>query len=185
MKYEEEIELVRKVKDGDLKAFEELVRSYQRRIYVAIYRMVHNVSDTEDLVQDTFIRAFHSIGSFNEKYHFSTWIYRIAMNLSINHLKKQTTKSVSLDSLPPRLVVDKTTNPVNKANESILKEKIKSALEQLPSEQKAVFILRTYEEFSYEEIARTLNISIGTVMSRLSRAREKLKEILIAQGVIQ
>ncbi len=184
MRYEEEIELVRKVKNGDTRAFDELVRCYQRRLYVAIYRMVHNTSDTEDLVQDTFIRAYRAIKTFNEKYHFSTWIYRIAMNLSINHLKKHRVKSVPLDEIPPRLAVDQSADPEEKATESILKEKIKAAMEQLPSEQKAVFVLRTYDQFSYDEISKALKISKGTVMSRLSRAREKLKEILMAEGVI-
>lgn len=184
MKYEEEQALIKRVKDGDTQAFDELVRSYQRRLYVAVYRMVHNATDTEDLVQDTFIHAYRGIMSFNEKFHFSTWIYRIAMNLSINHLKKRHVQTVPIDEVPPKLVEDKTADPAEKASESILKEKVKAALEQLPSEQKAVFVLRTYEEFSYKEIARALGISTGTVMSRLSRARDKLKEILTAQGVV-
>lgn len=184
MGFEEEIELVRKTKKGDTRAFDCLVQSYQRRLYVAIYRMVHNATDTEDLVQDTFIHAYRGINGFNEKYHFSTWIYRIAMNLSINHLKKHKVKLAPLDEVPARLAVDTKSNPVEKASEAILKEKVKKALEQLPAEQKTVFMLRTYEEFSYEEIARVLKISKGTVMSRLSRAREKLREILVAEGVI-
>ncbi len=184
MSYQEEIELVRKAKKGETKAFDSLVQLYQRRLYVAIYRMVRDASDTEDLVQDTFIHAYRGINGFNERYHFSTWIYRIAMNLSINHLKKRRVRSVSLEDVPPHLAVDKKSNPAEQANVAILKEKISAALEQLPSEQKAVFVLRTYDEFSYGEIAKVLKISKGTVMSRLSRAREKLKEILMAEGVI-
>lgn len=184
MQHETELELVRKVKNGETDVFNELVRCYQRRLYVAVYRMVHNASETEDLVQEVFIHAFRGIASFNEKYHFSTWIYRIAMNLSINHLKKHRMRAVPLDELPEKFAQDKKANPAEQASESILKEKVKNALEQLPSEQKAVFVLRTYEEFSYDEIAKALKTSKGTVMSRLSRAREKLKDILVAEGAI-
>jgi RNA polymerase sigma-70 factor (ECF subfamily) len=139
----------------------------------------HDAAD--DLAQETFVKAYFAIGSFTIGRAFYTWLYRICMNLSINYLKSR--KSVvpatwiSDESDP----LDRTAGDPDPSDALISKEsvaRIERAIESLPPKHKAVLVLRVYEEMSYEDIAGTLEISVGTVMSRLFRARQKLLERL-------
>jgi RNA polymerase sigma-70 factor (ECF subfamily) len=170
-----DLKLIRRVKSGEAQAFDVLMQRYATRIYQVIYGMVHNQADTQDLSQETFIHAYEGIKGFNEKYRFYTWLYRIAINLCINHWKRRK---------PAQLVPIENgesyadPNPATDPAAMDLRRAVEKRLAQLPEEQKTVFVLRTFEEMSYQEIAEVLGISIGTVMSRLSRAREKLKELL-------
>jgi RNA polymerase sigma-70 factor (ECF subfamily) len=171
---------VKKARSGSLRAFDRLVKKYQRRIYVLIRKMVIDHDDADDIVQEAFVKAFRNLEQFDERFAFYPWLHRIAVNTAINHQKKMS-RRMELTR------VEDIREPVSNPGESDpsetllgreLNEKIASAMAQLPFEQRAVFILRTSEELSYQEIAGRLDISIGTVMSRLSRARERLKEIL-------
>ena len=178
---ENDDELILKVQKGDLYSFDLLVKRYQKRIYFLAYRMVKSHDHADDLAQETFIHAYSAIKSFKAGYSFYTWLYRICMNLSINFLKRQ-------KFMIPESQFDEDKNPLKKeiagvdpADHLAAKEleiKIDRALNSLPPKFKAVLILRIYEDLSYEEIARTLNISTGTVMSRLFRARERMQEML-------
>lgn len=174
-KADTDLELIRRVKSGEMQAFDGLMQRYATRIYQVIYGMVHNQADTQDLSQETFIHAYQGIKGFNEKYRFYTWLYRIAINLCINHWKrKKTAQLVSIENGESYADPNPNANPGSQDLRRVVERK----LLQLPEEQKTVFVLRTFEEMSYQEIAGVLGISIGTVMSRLSRAREKLKELL-------
>jgi RNA polymerase sigma-70 factor (ECF subfamily) len=177
---ETDLVLIQQSKNGDLVAFEELVRRYQRQIYRVAYRFVHNSADAEDMAQETFIHAFTAIKSFKEEFRFYTWIYRIAVNLCLNFSRRhRRIFSSRLEDVSPEYVVaPERQNPEKVMARTEMGEKIQRAVNRLPGPQKTVFILRAYEELSYEEIAQVLKISTGTVMSRLARARAKLQAYL-------
>jgi RNA polymerase sigma-70 factor (ECF subfamily) len=174
-------ELIQKVKEGDSYSYDLLVKRYQRRIYFLAYRMVGSHETADDIAQETFIKAYFAIESFKIGHSFYTWLYRICMNLSINSLKRR------------RLVIPESqfkeeANPLERRGGGAdpserfalkeMEERIESAIDSLPPKYKAVLLLRVYEELSYEEIAETLEITEGTVMSRLFRARERMHELL-------
>jgi len=173
--------LILKVKKGDPYSFDLLVKRYQKRVYFLAYRMVKNHDAADDIAQETFINAYQGIKSFKTGYSFYSWLYRICMNLSINFLKRQ--KHLILESQ-----FEETSSPLEReaagsdpSNHLALKEleqKIERAIDSLSPKYKAVLVLRIYEDLSYEEIASTLKLSLGTVMSRLFRAREKMQKML-------
>jgi RNA polymerase sigma-70 factor (ECF subfamily) len=186
-------ELILKAQAGDLRSFDLLVRRYQRKIYFLAYRMVKNHDSADDIAQETFIRAYSAIKSFKLGYGFYTWLYRICMNLSINLLKRQKfiipeSQLARTGKLPPEeeaSPLEKEAPGADPLNHYALKElesKIDKALDSLPPKYKAVLVLRIYEDLSYEEIAGTLKISVGTVMSRLFRARSRMQELLKEYG---
>jgi RNA polymerase sigma-70 factor (ECF subfamily) len=143
--------------------------------------MVKTHDAADDIAQETFINAYSAIKSFKIGYSFYTWIYRICMNLSINYLKRQ--KFVIPEShfegdTSPLEREAPGADPSNHLASKELEGKIEKAIDSLPPKFKAVLVLRVYEDLSYEEIAKTLKISMGTVMSRLFRARERMQEML-------
>ena len=176
--------LVRRVKEGDKDAFGELVGRYKRRIYFVAYRMTNSHSDADDFSQEAFMKAYESIGNFREESSFSTWLYRIVVNITINHLKKagkmQTftlDENMSFKHSDLASVVD---NPEKIAEERELHKEITKAIESLPLEQKTVVVLTILEGLPHKEIARILDCSEKTVSWRLFEARKKLKEKLAA-----
>jgi RNA polymerase sigma-70 factor (ECF subfamily) len=174
-------ELIARAQKGDLRSFDVLVRRYQKRIYFVAYRMVKNHDAADDVAQETFINAYSAIKSFKLGHSLYTWLYRICMNLSINYLKRQ-------KFVIPESHFDEESKPLEKAaagsdpgellESKELESRIEKAVDSLPPKYKAVLVLRIYEDLSYQEIAQTLKISIGTVMSRLFRARERMQEML-------
>ena len=177
----EDFKWVRKAKRGNHKAFEKLVIKYQKPIYYSIRKMVLDHDDTNDIVQDTFVKAYSNMHRFDEQFPFYPWLHRIAVNTAINY---RTKKSRFIENLPDpagkkinESILAKN-NPLDDFLEKELKSNIAEALERLPVEQRVVFVMRTSEDLSYQEIGEQLDISIGTVMSRLSRARSRLRELL-------
>ncbi len=174
-------ELISRVKAGEMGAFDQLMRRYQQRIYYLALRMVGDHDSADDVVQEAFVRAYYGISKFKAGRPFYPWIYRIAMNLCINYLN-QRTRQVRFpgDRELPREIPsqDVLSNPEKTVEGQETKERLEGAIDSLPPPQKAVLVLRTQENLSYEEISKVLRIPKGTVMSRLSRARDKLKEIL-------
>jgi RNA polymerase sigma-70 factor (ECF subfamily) len=173
-----ERDLLRKAAGGNLFAFEEIVRRYQKRVYAVALRIVRRHDVADDVAQDTFIRAWRALVSFDLARPFGPWICRIAANLAVNHVRSPRARE---EGLPEGH--DEQPAPAADALEGVLDAEAQAvlgrALLALPAEQRAVFVLRVNEELSYKEIAETLELSIGTVMSRLSRAREKLREALL------
>jgi RNA polymerase sigma-70 factor (ECF subfamily) len=174
-------DLILKAQRGDQTSFDLLVKRYQKKIYFLAYRMVKNHDTADDVAQETFINAYFAIKSFKIGYSFYTWLYRICMNLSINFLKRQ--KFVIPESqfegeISPLEREATRADPSNHLALKELENKIDKAIDSLPPKYKAVLVLRIYEDLSYEEIAKTLKISLGTVMSRLFRAREKMQDEL-------
>lgn len=176
MEKEQDMALVRRVKEGDRNAFGELVQKYKQQIYFVAYRMTNNHSDADDLSQEAFIKAYESIGNFREKSSFSTWLYRIVMNMTINHLKKKGKKQVFI--LDENISIGDSSNPGKIAEERELHEEITKAIDSLPLKQKAVVELALLEGLPHKEIAGILGCPEKTVSWRLFQARNKLKEKL-------
>jgi RNA polymerase sigma-70 factor, ECF subfamily len=177
---EEELAVIRRAKAGDSRAFDGLVKKYQRGIYHLAMRMMLNHQDADDVVQEAFIKAYVNLESYSEQYKFYTWLYRIAMNTALTMLKQRHRGNPSLDTM----MADEHFQPA--VDQDVEKDieyadteaRVRKALDQIHPELRSVFVLRTWGELSYQEIADTLDVQIGTVMSRLSRARGKLQHVL-------
>jgi RNA polymerase sigma-70 factor (ECF subfamily) len=177
---ENESSLIRQAKGGDKHAFSELVRIHQKLVYNLVYRFCRDHDTADELAQEAFVKAYMAIGNFREEYRFASWISTIATNLALNHLRRSK-RMVSTEDYPvAEIVADPNpgSDPSRRLSDKELEEKIEEAVENLPPEFKAVFILRVHDELSYEEIAERLGIEMGTVMSRLFRARSRLKKDL-------
>jgi RNA polymerase sigma-70 factor, ECF subfamily len=174
-----ESDLLARARSGDLFAFEEIVRRYQRRVYGVAYRIVRRHDVADDVAQETFIRAHRALGSFDVSRPFGPWICRIAANLAINHMRSPRAREDELPEGHAETAAPAGASPLARVLDQEAKAVLEAAMERLPAEQRAVFVLRAVEELSYREIADALGISIGTVMSRLSRAREKLRDAVL------
>jgi len=182
----DEMVLVRRARQGDLGAYDELVRRYQERIYATIYHMTANHEDANDLAQEAFIKGFQALKSFKGGSSFYTWLYRIAVNKTINFLKQRKNKAqLSLDDLDfnaehdPDLVAlisDKT--PRREINLAELQEKLNVAMQKLSEPHRLVVTLHDVQGLSHEEIAEIMDCNIGTVRSRLFYARQQLQAYL-------
>jgi len=179
-------ELVRLAKGGDTAAFGKLMQRYQNKIYRLGRRMTETDEDAEDVLQEAFIKAFKSLGGFKEKSKFSTWLYRITVNLALMKLRKRKLDALSLDEpvateegSVQRDIEDDTLDPLEQLIETESLETLDMAVADLPPPYRAVFVLRHVEELSTEETARILRISVPAVKSRLHRTRIALKEKLI------
>ena len=164
-----------------MKAFEALIRKYEKNIYFLCHRMTNAHQAADDLAQETFIKAYFSLHSFKDGMNFYTWIRKIAINSTLNFLKSWK-REEPLGERDNRISDrDSSSNPESPHQElhrQQMEQEFKIALEALPSDQRMVFILRTFEDLSYSDIAQSLNIPRGTVMSRLNRARKRLKALL-------
>jgi len=182
----EDIELVRRSQAGDLVAYDELVRRYQERIYATVYHMTSNHEDANDLAQEAFIKGFQALKSFKGDSSFYTWVYRIAVNKTINFLKQRKNKThMSLNDLDfnaendPDLVAlisDKT--PRRDANLTELQEKLNAAMMKLSPVHRLVVTLHDVQGLSHEEIGKMMDCNIGTVRSRLFYARQQMQAYL-------
>lgn len=172
---------IQKSLSGDADAFEWIVRKYQRRIYYTVIQMVMDHEDTNDIIQETFIKVYTKLDTYDPTYPFYPWLYRIAINTTLNHQKqKKRNQLLSLDDNNGHHKPDFATGPMQMREmegDELIKG-VREALRKIPAEQRMVFMLRVRDELSYQEISEQLEISIGTVMSRLSRAREKLRMLL-------
>jgi len=174
-------ELIVLAQGGDRRSFDVLVKRYQRRIYFLALRMARDHDAADDIAQETFVRAYFAIDSFTIGRNFYTWLYKICMNLSINHLKSRKfliSESRMSDETDPLERAAGGPDPSDVLASRETTKKIESAIDSLSPKYKAVLVLRVYEDMSYEDIARTLDLSVGTVMSRLFRAREKMLDVL-------
>jgi RNA polymerase sigma-70 factor, ECF subfamily len=174
-----DIELIRRCQRGETQAFDELMTRYTASIYRVIYSLTRSHADADDLSQETFIRAYRAIGRFDAQFHFYTWVRRIAVNLCFNYLKRgRKFLFVPLPLSDGESDSADIADPKAEAEGSSLRRDLDMALTRLPVDQRAVFMLRVDEEMSYNEIGDALGIPVGTVMSRLNRARTRLRELL-------
>ncbi len=178
-------QLIEKALGGDQQAYDALVRRYQNGLFNMIFQMVKNREETEDLVQETFIKAFHSLESYDNHFAFSTWLYKIAFNNCIDAIRKKKLQTYPLDK-PLKLkegevkqeVRDDSPSPEGDYLYAEKQRRIQQTIENLPERYKVVILLRHKEDRSYEEISELLNIPLGTVKARIFRAREILKKNL-------
>jgi len=178
--------LIRQAQAGDLTAFEELVTIYQGKIATLSYYLTGNHTDAQDLAQEVFVRAYTNLKSFRQDAELGTWLHRIAINLWSNMQRRQKfTNLVSLDDPVQtesgdlaRTVAstDQDGDPAGALEGKELQSTVQQALRSLPEEYRTVLVLREVEGYSYEEIAKIAGCSLGTVKSRLSRARQALRE---------
>jgi RNA polymerase sigma-70 factor (ECF subfamily) len=178
-----EADLVKLARRGDLKAYDELVKRYQERIYATIYHMTSNHEDANDLAQESFIKAFSALKSFKGGSTFYTWLYRIAVNKTINFLKQRKNKyHLSLNDIDfnaehdpdlMALISDKT--PTRDVALSELQKKLNEALLKLSEPHRMVVVLHDVQGMSHDEIADVMDCNIGTVRSRLFYARQQMQ----------
>jgi len=175
-------ELVRKSKEDDERAFGELVSRYESKVYSLALRMLRNPEDAEDVLQDTFLRAYRGIKSFQGASTFSTWIYRITANSALMRLRKKQLPTVSIENADEREapvnIADWTPGPAEQLLNKELQHEMDEAIEALPPEFRQVFVLRDVEEMSNAEVADILDLSVAAVKSRLHRARIKVRNRL-------
>jgi len=178
-------QLIRDAIAGDQKSYAEIVNRYRSQIYNLIMRMVHQRDEAEDLTQETFIKAFNALPSFNAEYAFSTWLYKIAVNNCIDHFRKKRLKTYPLDNPIQskdgelqREFPDQSAAPDSSLMDRERQLQIKDAIDSLPEKYREAILLRHGHDRSYEEIAAELDIPIGTVKVRIFRAREMLKKKL-------
>jgi RNA polymerase sigma-70 factor (ECF subfamily) len=163
--------------DGRKEAFDELMRRYQDRVYWTIRRMIGDADEAYDLTQDVFIKAHAKLGSFRGDAQFFTWLYRIASNLSINHLRRKKLRTFfSLDDILD--LEDSAPAPAVRAEESELQARIAGAIRRLPEKQRSVFIMRYYDDLPYEEMAAITGRSVGGLKANYFHAVRKMQDYL-------
>lgn len=182
----DDLELVAKSRTGDLNAFEELVHRYENKIFNFIYRFIGNWADASDLSQETFIRVYKSLSGFRQNSSFAAWLYRIAANICRDELRKKRRQSkISLDEIAASSEISFTEKGLDCPEKSLeqreRQEMIQKCLNNLPHDYRLVLVMREMQNLSYNEIAEALDCSIGTVKSRLSRARLSFKQKIIAE----
>ena len=180
-----EKELVRAAAGGDEAAFAELVQLYEDKAYHLALRMCGNAEDASDVAQDAFLAAWRGLPSFRGDSGFSTWLYRLVSNAAIDHLRrtKHQRANVSLDNEELNLdAPDPAPTPHEAAESKDLRQAVEHGLMQLSDDHRAVLVMREVQELSYEEIAHALSLDLGTVKSRISRARTTLRKILLKSG---
>lgn len=171
--------LAETVQHGNTESFSELVRGYEPKLLRYGRTFLRNPADIEDLVQDTFVKAYENIQSFDVLQRFSPWMYRIAHNTFVNRLRKNSRNPVSyldLDLVLPQLSVPP--HQEDEHEEAEMRTLVSRGIERIPAKYREVLILHYFENLSYKEIANVLRIPVGTVGIRLSRARTALKNVL-------
>jgi RNA polymerase sigma-70 factor (ECF subfamily) len=184
-----DLELVRLAREGDHRAFEALVRRYSERAYRAAFRVVRDPHQAEDIVQEALIKAYRGLRKFESRSSFYTWLYRIVVNLALDRRRREKRgPTVEWEDETARQVDPRATTPVSESPELAsrrgeVRRIVAEGVQELPDGQREVLLLREVEGLSYEEIAQTMGISKGTVMSRLHYARKKMVVFLTNAGV--
>ena len=190
MTREREREIIDAVLSGDVNAFEELVTEYQTRVYNIALKMTGNREDAFDISQEAFIKAYKALNGFRGESSFGSWLYRLTANMSVDFIRRQNIhkpyKLVYLDDEGelerPYEIPDYSGEPQSRLESMETREAIDAGLKSLPSEQRLILILRDVDGLSYQEISEALEMELGTVKSRIFRARAKLADYLIKEG---
>src|SRR5262245_40233231 len=181
-------ELVQTAIAGREAAFEELVRRYQRPIAAYVYRMVGDYDAALDLTQEVFIKVYNSLARYRSEFKFSTWIYKIAHNAAIDHLRRYAVREQAiaggLDGERREITIE--SRRLTPEQESELEERrneIEQVVDALPSAYRELIVLRHSHDLSYDEIAEVTGLPLGTVKNRLFRAREAMRDLLLRRGI--
>ena len=182
-------EVVALARAGQETAYRELLRRYERPVFSLIFRMVRDRALAEDLSQDTFVKVLNALDSYRPEFKFSSWVFKIANNVAIDQLRRRELDTLSLDGSPNAhtkdeieatalQAVDRTESPLAELESKELGNRIESAIAKLRPEYRSCILLRHVEGRSYEEIAETLDLPLGTVKTYIHRARHELREYL-------
>lgn len=189
MTREQEAAIVRKVLGGDANAFETLVLEYEKNVYNIALRMTGNSEDAADMTQEAFIKAYNSLQSFRGDSKFSVWLYRIVSNVCLDFLRsknRRPTVSLSVeddDGEDAQLdVADESQSPELLLDRKLTRDSVRRGLDSLPPDYRQILLLREIQGLSYDEIAQALSLEVGTVKSRIFRARKRLCTFLIDDG---
>lgn len=178
----DEAKLIDQALEGDAGAFEQLVIQHQDRLFASMFQVTRSAEEAEDVVQEAFVRAYLKLDTFQRNSRFFTWLYRIAFNSALSRRRKKRA-SLSLDQTR-EVMGSEPTDDVEAPDERLLRgervDLVRAALDRLSAEHRTILVLREMESYAYEDIAEVLAISIGTVRSRLSRARTQLRNTLEA-----
>ena len=191
MTREQENAVIRAVISGDVDAYEALVREYEKNVYNLALRMTGNSEDAYDMSQEAFLKAYNSLPSFRGDSKFSVWLYRIVSNVCLDFLRSRTRKpTVSLSAENDEGeeveldIADEEQTPEKLLDRKLTRDAVQRGLKSLPAEHREILLLREIQGLSYEEISETLGLEVGTVKSRIFRARKKLCAFLIQDGNI-
>ena len=191
MTREQEATIIKQVLEGDVNAFEGLVKEYEKNVYNLALRMTGDPEDAADMAQDAFIKAYSSLSSFRGDSKFSVWLFRIVSNLCLDFLrsrKRRPTVSLSVENDEGEdmefEIADESQSPETLLEQKLTREAVRRGLYSLPPEQRQILLLREIQGLSYEEIAQVLELESGTVKSRIFRARKRLSAFLLREGNI-
>jgi RNA polymerase sigma-70 factor (ECF subfamily) len=183
-------ELVVRALSGREDGFEELVRRYQRPIVAYVYRMVGDYDAALDLAQEVFIKVYNSLGRYRPEFKFSTWIYRIAHNAAIDHLRRLGAARIEEMEVEgqegttfEKPLASKAPTPEQETERGERRAEIEEVVAQLPPAYRELIVLRHSHDLSYDEIAEVTSLPLGTVKNRIFRAREAMRELLVARGI--
>lgn len=182
---QEDTLLIRRAQKGDPQAFEALMAPHERKLYALCLRMLGNREDALDCTQDAMLRIWRALHTYRKQASFATWAYRIATNACLDLLRKKKVRpAMSLDMLTETgfLPADSAEGPEAMAEASARKQALEKGIALLPEDLRAALVLRDMQGFSYEEIAEILSVPMGTVKSRINRARDKLRHTLYPDG---
>jgi len=185
----DDLPLVRRSLAGDERAFAELVRRYQGALHRLAWRMLRNDEEARDVVQETFLRVYRALETYDQKRKFSTWILRIATNLCIDRYRRKRPRTVSIDESQddddraPIVLVAGGPSPEKRYDGVALAEQVDRLVQRLPPIYRAIVELRYQQQLAYDEIAQVLDVPLGTVKARLHRAHRHLKELLAEEGL--
>ncbi len=190
MEADEDQVLIRRVLRGDRRAFEELMRKYERRIYGFVVRMVRNEETAVDLTQDFFIKIYTVLDKYNFEYKFSTWAYRICYNLVIDHIRKHQAQVDSLDddSVSSRDMLESDNVSREDGFRALARAETRDyvwrVVDQIPLKFRELILLRYIQDLKYEEIAEIMSLPVGTVKNRIFKAKEILKQEMERDGML-
>lgn len=183
-----DVELIANAIGGREDGFEELVRRYQRPITNYVFRMLNDYDSSLDVTQEVFIKVYNSLSKYSSEYKFSTWLYRIAHNAAIDHIRRRSPNQQSIeaentDGTFQLQIESPSPTPEEERERSEWRTEIESVVRCLPAVYRELILLRHSQDLSYDEIAAITNLPLGTVKNRLFRAREMMREIFIERGI--
>jgi len=173
-----DLQLIDEVRNGKRRAFTELMRRYQQRVYWVARRIVGTHEDADDIAQETFVKAYIALGDFRGESSFFTWLYRIAVNLSLNAIRKRQLVNYLRENEIINRIFPSSDDPSREVEFKETQSRLQEAIAQLPEKQRAVFVMRYYDEMSYEEISEVMKTSVGGLKANYFHALRKVREYM-------
>ena len=173
-----DLQLIEEVRNGKRRAFTELMRRYQQRIYWAARRIVGTHEDADDIAQEAFVKAYTALGDFRGESSFYTWLYRIAINLSLNAIRKRQLVNYLRENDTIGRFFPSTEDPSRQVEFKETQSRLQEAIARLPEKQRAVFVMRYYDEMSYDEISEVMKTSVGGLKANYFHALRKVREYM-------